>query len=116
MARPKVTYRIEVEMDEAEVRGNAMVSGDDAEDKKVEDEILARLDRGDIWAWASVKVVAECQGFEGRDYLGGCCYKNEADFKRGGYFPQMKRDDLMRTLEAQAKRGEEAAKLLARFS
>lgn len=89
MARPEVKYTITVEQDEQAVRGNALVSGDDAVDKAHEDEILARLDRGDIWAWAQVMVTAECAGFKGVDYLCGCCYENEEGFKAGGYFPDM---------------------------
>ena len=119
MARPKVNYSVEVEQDWTEVRGNAMVSGDDAADKEVEDEILDRLSRGDVWAWAEVTVVAECQGFKGSAHLCGCCYKDEADFRAdGGYFPQMKKEALAALrlqLQTEANRGEQAAKLLARF-
>jgi hypothetical protein len=110
-----VTYRIEVEQDDTQVRGNAMASGDDAADKAVEDEILDRLDRGDVWAWAMVKVVAECEGFEGFDTLCGCCYKDEADFKTGGYFEQMKDqafEDLLNNMGEVEEQGKRAARLL----
>ena len=114
-----VTYRIEVEQDDVEVRGNALASGDDAEDKACEDEILERLNRGDVWAWASVCVVAECEGFEGRDYLGCCCYDDEEDFKQpGGYYDDMKkraRADLLTELKRSVNGGRHAAMLLVQL-
>lgn len=72
-----IEYKIEVFQDDMEVRGNALDSGDTAEDKRVEDAILKRLDRGDVWAWATVRVVASIPGIdvEGDDYLGACCYR-----------------------------------------
>lgn len=85
----EVTYTIHVEQDDTPVRGYAMASGDDAADKAYEDEILERLDAGDVWAWAFVTVVAEANGFEGSDSLGGCSYASEADFKAGGYYEEM---------------------------
>lgn len=119
MARPEVKYTITVEQDEQAVRGNALASGDDAVDKAQEDEILARLDRGDVWAWAEVTVTAECAGFKGVDYLCGCCYENEAAFKEpGGYFPDMcaaALENLREVLCAAVTTGNDAAELLARL-
>lgn len=72
------------------VRGNALASGDDQLDKEAEDEILARLESGDVWAWFTAKVsVRDDQGREATDYLGACCYEDERDFKRGGYYLDM---------------------------
>jgi hypothetical protein len=94
----EVRFILEVEQDESPVRGNAMASGDDALDKQVEDEIIERLNDGDVWAWAQVTVTAQFGPLEGHDYLGGCCYKDEEDFKQpGGYWEDMKQraiDDL----------------------
>lgn len=82
--------RLLAEQDEMSVRGNAMASGDDAEDKRVEDEIIKRLDDGDIWAWAAVTVRAEYAGLVGEDHLGGCSYKDAAQFKEpGDYYDDM---------------------------
>jgi hypothetical protein len=102
-----VEFRIKVEQDEIEVRGNALASGDDAIDKAAEDEILARLDNGDVWAWAGVTVEAHliappCPGtvsptvrLVGRDFLGCCNYTDENDFKQqGGYYDDMKAQAL----------------------
>jgi hypothetical protein len=72
------------------VKGNALASEDDALDKEVEDEILARLESGDIWAWFTAKVtVRDSYGAEASDYLGCCCYKDARDFKLGGYYLDM---------------------------
>lgn len=87
---PEIT--IHVTQDDAPVRGNAMASGDDELDRKVEDEILDRLDSGDVWAWASVEVRATHEGLSGSDYLGCCCYRDEEDFKSGGYYEDMVRE------------------------
>ena len=77
------------------VRGNAQASGDDALDKEAEDEILARLESGDIWAWFTAKVsVRDKYGREASDYLGACCYEDARDFKRGGYYLDMIRECL----------------------
>jgi hypothetical protein len=86
----KPTFKITVEQDDIPVRGNAMASGDAAVDKEVEDEILQRLDNGDVWAWAHVTVVAEIEGFTGEAHLGACSYKDEEDFKSSdGYYADL---------------------------
>lgn len=90
-----VVYTLDVEMDDLEVRGNALASGDDAEDRRVEDRIIRRLNDGDVWAWASVKVMASWNGIEGVAYLDACSYQDEADFKQpGGYYEDMKAQAL----------------------
>jgi hypothetical protein len=91
----KVSYEIEVCQDDVEVRGNAMYSGNDDLDRKVEDTIIARLDEGDVWAWCIVKVIATYEGVggvEGADYLGACNYADEEDFKTCGYYDDMKEE------------------------
>jgi len=72
------------------VRGNAMASGDDEFDRQIEDEIISRLESGDIWAWFTAKVtVRDSYEREASDYLGCCCYEDARDFKRGGYYLDM---------------------------
>jgi hypothetical protein len=71
------------------VRGNASAWSEE-EDKAYEDDILARLESGDIWAWFTAKVtVRDSYGREASDYLGCCCYEDARDFKRGGYYLDM---------------------------
>ena len=50
-----------------------------------------QIEDGNEWGWCSVKVTARLEGYgiEEYDYLGSCSYKNEADFKAGGYYEQM---------------------------
>lgn len=101
LLKDRVTYVLSIEPEEISVRGNCIASGDDAYDKKVEDEIIERVDNGDDWAWCTVEVAAVFDGgpgigkIWGRDHLGGCSYKDEADFKQeGGYYPQMQEEAL----------------------
>jgi len=89
-----VRYDLFIEQDDLSVRGNALASGDDAQDRACEDEILERLEAGDVWAWASVEVRASFDGFEASDYLGGCSYRDTADFLAGGYYEDMKAEAL----------------------
>jgi hypothetical protein len=92
---------IQVELDDTPIRGNAMASGDDSYDKEIEDTIINKVNDGNVWAWASVIVIAEWNGFKGRDHLGCCSYKNEDEFKSDGYYRDMVNsavDDLNNTL------------------
>lgn len=99
-----ITYTVTATADDIDVRGNALASGDDAADKAYEDEILARLDNGDVWAWASVEVEAtitiDGHTFTGSDYLGGCSYADAEGFvAEGGYYQDMKAGALDRLRE-----------------
>lgn len=104
----EVTYTLECLPEDIGVRGNALASGDDGEDRRAEDAIIADLEAGNEWAWCCVKVTAEWNGFEGKDYLGGCSYASEDDFKQpGGYYDDMKQqalDDLYRTVRSAVER------------
>ena len=75
-------FRWYVMPDDTPVQGNALASGDEAEDKRYEGAILRRLDRGDVWAWCVVE--CECthtsSGIKGSDYLGGCTYEDAKEF------------------------------------
>lgn len=87
----RYNVRLIATQDDTPVRGNAIASGDDEEDRKYEDMILERLATGDVWAWAQVEVQATLpDGRTGSAYLGGCCYKDEADFKQpDGYYEDL---------------------------
>jgi hypothetical protein len=84
-----ITYKLRVMQDNLPIRGNAISTGDPAQDKSVEDELIKRSDRGDVWAWAQVTVIASADGFEGMDHLVGCSYRDTKDFigdgKEGDY-------------------------------
>jgi hypothetical protein len=77
------------------IKGNAIVSGDDKLDRRVERKIQRDLDNGNPWAWCSVRVTASpkdpehCE-LEASAYLGGCSYQSKKDFiKNSGYYEQM---------------------------
>jgi len=80
-----ITYSFRIAPDDMPVRGNAMASGDGAFDREVEDEIIARLNRGEVEAWCVVIVTAtikvDGQTFKGEAALGGCSYASEVEIK-----------------------------------
>ena len=86
----EVTFTVHIESETTPVEGNASAWGDGT-DEPYWQSIRERLEQGDIWAWCSVEVRADWNGYTGSDYLGGCCYADEADFRQpGGYFDDMK--------------------------
>jgi hypothetical protein len=104
----EVEFELTVEPEDIPVRGNAMASGDDELDKACEGEILDRLDRGDVWAWAYVKVIAKWNGFSGWAGLGGCCYEDERHFVENSmYYEDLKHEalaDLNRVIAEHARK------------
>lgn len=101
VARDEVTFELRIHDEDMPVRGNAMASGDNALDKQVEDEILARLDRGDTWAWCCVEVIAKFRSLQARTFLGGCCYRDEADFKANSIYYEDMMDEAYKDLLTQ---------------
>ena len=94
----EITLRIEPE--DLEVRGNAMATDEPEADRKAEDEIIERLDGGDLWAWCHVVVRVTPKelvanpgtlgDLYGEDGLGACSYRDEAEFRQpSGYFDDM---------------------------
>ena len=107
MLRKLTTDDVEISLtihgDEDGPRGQ-FASGDDARDEEIVQEILTRLNRGDLWAWCVVTVEARWKGFSGTNHLGGCSYENEADFKQeGGYYQQMVNEAVDELNEAVAE-------------
>lgn len=85
-----VTLELVAEPEDIPVRGNVCASGDDAADKADEDAVIARLEAGDDWAWAHVRLTGTCGDYSASDSLGGCTYKDERDFMSDdGYFGDM---------------------------
>ena len=88
----KAEINVVVEQDIERVHGNAYVED--------EADILRRLDSGDVWAWACVKVVATLEiddtQYRGEsEWLGACSYESEKDFRApGGMFDDMKKTAL----------------------
>lgn len=70
-------------------------TGDANTDDEVVEWIRDQLNSGNDWAWCQIEVKATWQGFTGSDYLGGCSYESEEDFKAvGGYWGDMKLEAL----------------------
>lgn len=90
----QIEYTIECLPEDMPIEGNASAI-DDETDSKIESEIRAQLEAGNDWAWCCVRVCAVAYDDEGnqiargKDYLGGCSYANEEDFKAGGYYEDM---------------------------
>lgn len=64
-----------------------------AEPETTFQEILLRRHpslKDNVWAWAQVEVRASYRGLEASDYLGCCSYESEEEFKKGGYYDDMK--------------------------
>lgn len=117
----EVSYRCEVEPEhDVTVRGNAMASGDNVFDRQVEDEIIARLDAGEVAAWCCVRVIAsiEVNGhtFEGFASIGACSYADEAEAcreaRRDYGLDDEAREDLIARLEIEKTRAVSAREAL----
>ena len=104
----EVSYELTVEHEEGQPDWDRPTDNADAEaHDEMMDEIARRREMDDAWAWGQVTVTATWsvgeKVFEGHDYLGGCSYQDEDDFKRpGGYYEDMKGrayEDLIKQLE-----------------
>ena len=102
-------FKVECLPEDMQIKGNASAI-DEETDKAIEQEINRQLGNGNPWAWCTVKVTCYfdngLDGIEGVDYLGGCSYKDKADFVQGGYFEDMKAqayDDFLSKVESLAR-------------
>lgn len=85
----EVTFSLTAEPEDLPLEG-AFDLGSDELNEETTNAISERLERGDVWAWASVKVTASWAGFEGDAYIGGCNYEDEDDFRtNSGYFKDL---------------------------
>jgi len=92
--REHAKISLHVQFDELTgIQSNVLASGNDAEDREAESWVLREVERGNVWAWAVVRVTATSNGFSGFDALGACSFKDEADF-RATYFEDMKEEAL----------------------
>ena len=76
--------------EDTQVRGNAQAI-DPVSDKEVEDNILQRINNGDLSAWFCAKVTASYKGFKWSDFLGCCSYNSIEEFTKEerGYYTDM---------------------------
>jgi hypothetical protein len=70
---------------------NEISPSDDLEDEESIKWIEDQIESGNDWAWCRVKVTARLKEYDIEEYtyLGACSYKNEAAFKKGGYYEGM---------------------------
>lgn len=109
----EVTFTLEALPENDDPAGH-FASDDSEADKAMVDEINRRARCGDEWAWFCAKVTATLKlpdgsEIEGSDYLGGCSYASEEDFKQpGGYYDDMKAmalADVQRQIESRIAEG-----------
>jgi hypothetical protein len=71
------------------------------EDGSNNDELCAwirdELRSGNYWAWCVAHVTVMYDDLKAEEWLGGCSYESEADFKKGGYYESMI-DEALRSL------------------
>jgi hypothetical protein len=84
----KCTFVLEHYAEDTPLKDNLCAhEGDDECYQWVRDQLA----QGNVWAWCVAKVTALLDdGRYGTDHLGGCSYKDEEDFKTGGYYDDMK--------------------------
>lgn len=90
LTESEVTFSLVVLPEEDQIEGNCMASGDEEADRECAAHIYRELDRGNVWAWCFVQVIARWGSFEGFDSIGCCSYASEEDFKRDGYYQDMR--------------------------
>lgn len=85
-----ITWNLIAKQDDIPVKGNCSAI-DPETDEKAEQWINDQLEAGNVWAWASVEVRGSYKGLTASDYLVGCSYRSEDDFKQpGGYYDDMR--------------------------
>lgn len=89
----EMTYTLEAEHDYYDEIEGSFASDDDDLDRKEVARIKRRYAAGDRWAWCSTRVTVECGSFTGEsDWLGGCSYASEKDFKKSDCYKDMQRE------------------------
>ncbi len=75
---------------EFEAEPEDMSISDSFSDERDVKYIIRQLERGNDYAWFCAKVTVKYKGYEATDYLGGCSYESEKDFKEhSGYYIDM---------------------------
>lgn len=94
LVRSDVVFSFSVEQED---RRPDFQTGDPSykeQDDKLEAEVMERLNQGDVWAWAYVKVTARWGDFSASDGLGGCSFKDEAEFTSDGHLAELENEAL----------------------
>lgn len=106
-----VEFSLEIHPEDIPIEGNCSAI-DDETDASTERWIREQLERGNEWAWCTVVVKAQWNGFEASDALGACSYSSEKDFVQpGGYFDDMKANALAQLNDSLRETNENLKKL-----
>lgn len=112
--RTRATVTTEPEHEDTDPEGH-FDSGDADTDAALCATIRAESE-WNVWAWCVVKVEAEYLGHTGTEYLGGCSYKDRAEFEQSdGYHGQMVDDALDALAHSILQEGDEFAELAAQL-
>jgi hypothetical protein len=101
VTREEVEIDLIVHPEDFPVKGNLIDSGDPEFDRELENQIIDRLDNGDVWAWCVVELRVTWEGFKGTDFLGGCSYDSERDFIENSMYYEDMIDVALEDLNAQ---------------
>jgi len=97
-----ITFEIDCLPECMPIKGNASAI-DDETDAATEKWIKDELEKGNPWAWCTVRIVGTFKGLTAKDYLGGCSYRGLQDFMaESGYYDDMRenvRAELQRQLD-----------------
>ena len=108
----EVTFETKVEYEDIPVRGNYMCTDEPELDKQAEDEVIKRLEQGDMLAWCCVVVTATWEGHSAYDSLGGCSFEKQSDIDECVEMHGMKANALLALNESIKRKTE---KILTRF-
>ena len=103
--KAEITYTIECLPEDMSVESGMFQREDGTHDTELIEQIRNDYASGNDWAWCCIKVTARIDGIplEGVDYLGGCSYRDQAEFEACGYFEDMKKEaraSLIKQIEA----------------
>jgi hypothetical protein len=93
MTITKDTPGIEIELIWEE---ETMSPDEQFEDEETLEWVREQIESGNEWAWFCAHVRVTYCAIVGDDYLGGCSYKSEDDFRSDGYFDSMVDDCIAR--------------------
>lgn len=86
-----IEWSIKVFPEDIPIRGNCSAISEEV-DRETEEWIIDQLERGNVWAWARVRVMGQFKWLTADSYLGACSYYDQKAFEEGGYFDDMKEE------------------------
>lgn len=66
-----------------------IISKDDPDAHRFVEKVQEMIDEYGLWGWCCVRVEVRLGPLVGKEYLGGCSYEGENEFRNGGYYEQM---------------------------